>query len=192
MTGIFCTAVFERTRIFPRKIPSRFKEISIPGKKAPQSYIIPMSPPVVGNLNVLNDLSGGNILGRWNHTFSSRSDTTFQFYFDNYQRTGPESREYAEYNRFRFQSPFCLGIAPGCGLGGWIPPHLGQQRMAQSIRRSLRQAQALELFTFFAQDTITLRPDRLFLTAGTKMENSYFSDLISSPVCGWHGHLPTG
>ena len=54
-------------------------------------HIFSVAPPVVGNLNVDNQLSGGNILGRWNHTFSSRSDTTFQFYFENYERTGPES-----------------------------------------------------------------------------------------------------
>ena len=44
-------------------------------------HIYSVAQPVVGNLNVDNQLSGGNILGRWNHTFSSHSDTTFQFYF---------------------------------------------------------------------------------------------------------------
>src|SRR5579863_7395404 len=45
-------------------------------------HIFSIDPPVVGNLNADNQLSGGNLLGRWNHTFSSRSDATFQFYFD--------------------------------------------------------------------------------------------------------------
>jgi iron complex outermembrane receptor protein len=40
---------------------------------------------------------------------------------------------------------------------------------------------ALELFTFFAQDTIMLQPDRLFLTAGTKVENSYFRGFDVEP-----------
>src|SRR5579863_1408026 len=53
-------------------------------------HLFSVDPPVIGNLGVLNRLSGGNVLGRWDHTFSSRSDTTFQFYFDNYERTGPE------------------------------------------------------------------------------------------------------
>ena len=52
-------------------------------------HLFSVDPPVIDNLNVLSQLSGGNVLGRWDHTFSSRSDTTFQFYFDNYKRTGP-------------------------------------------------------------------------------------------------------
>ena len=61
-------------------------------------HLFSVDPPVIGNLNVDTQLSGGNVLGRWDHTFSSRSDTSFQFYFDNYKRTGPESREDAEYH----------------------------------------------------------------------------------------------
>ena len=88
-------------------------------------HIFSVDPPVIGNLERGQALSGGNILGRWNHTFSSRSDTTFQFYFDNYTRTGPESRETRNTIDFDFNHHLALGIAPGCGLGRGIPPHLG-------------------------------------------------------------------
>ena len=40
---------------------------------------------------------------------------------------------------------------------------------------------ALQLFTFFGQDTVTLQPDRVFFTAGTKVENSYFTGFEIEP-----------
>ena len=72
-------------------------------------HIYSIDPPVVGNLNVDTQLSGGNILGRWNHSFSSRSDTTFQFYFDNYERTGPASRETRNTVDFDFSHHWAWG-----------------------------------------------------------------------------------
>src|SRR5580692_444091 len=56
-------------------------------------HIFSIDPPNTGNLDSRFSLSGGNILGRWNHVFSDRSDTTVQFYFDSYTRTGPEASE---------------------------------------------------------------------------------------------------
>jgi iron complex outermembrane receptor protein len=45
----------------------------------------------------------------------------------------------------------------------------------------------LQLFTLFVQDTFTLRPKRLFLTAGTKLEKTYFTgyDLDPSARLAW-------
>ncbi len=60
-------------------------------------HIFSIDPPVTGNLDVVTGLSGGNVLGRWSHAFSSRSDTTFQFYFDNYERRVPNPAK-AEYD----------------------------------------------------------------------------------------------
>jgi iron complex outermembrane recepter protein len=39
-------------------------------------------PPDNVTVDRLVSLSGGNVLGRWNHAFSNRSDVTAQFYFD--------------------------------------------------------------------------------------------------------------
>lgn len=143
-------------------------------------HLFTVDPPVVGNLIVLNDMSGGNILGRWNHTFSSRSDTTFQFYFDNYTRTGPEAGEHRSAIDFDFSHHFAWGSRQDAIWGA------GYRRTWDSTHGTIDQAinppnAKLQLFTFFAQDTITLRPGRLFLTAGTKVENSYFTGFELEP-----------
>ena len=57
----------------------------------------------------LTGLSGGNILARWDHAFSDRSDTTLQLYFDRYERSGPESNESRSTFDLDFQHHFFLG-----------------------------------------------------------------------------------
>jgi iron complex outermembrane receptor protein len=143
-------------------------------------HLFSIDPPVVGNLDVLTKLSGGNILGRWNHTFSSRSDTTFQFYYDNYERTGPESDETRSTIDFDFNHHWVRGSRQDVVWGA------GYRRTWDQDVGTIDQAfnppdTALQLFTFFAQDTIALQPGRLFLTAGTKVENSYFTNYGIEP-----------
>jgi len=143
-------------------------------------HLFSIDPPVIGNLDVLNGLSGGNLLGRWNHTFSSRSDTTFQFYFDNYERTGPESHETRNTIDFDFSHHWAWGsrqdVIWGAGYRRTWDQDIG------TIDQAFDSPDAeLQLFTFFAQDTITLQRDRFFLTAGTKVENNYFTGFELEP-----------
>ncbi len=143
-------------------------------------HIFSVAPPVAGNLDVLNGLSGGNVLGRWSHTLSERSDTTFQFYFDDYERTGPESHEDRSTVDFDFSHHWAWGsrqdVIWGAGYRRTWDQDIG------TIDQSFNPPNAeLQLFTFFVQDTVTLLPDRLLLTAGTKVENSYFTGFGIEP-----------
>ncbi len=143
-------------------------------------HLFSVDPPVIDNLNVVSQLAGGNLLGRWNHTFSSRSDTTVQFYFDNYERTGPESDETRKTVDLDFSHHYVWGARQDVVWGG------GYRRSWDQDAGTVDQAfnpsgTRLQLFNFFAQDTITLRPDSLFLTVGTKVENSYFQGFGIEP-----------
>src|SRR6202795_2472412 len=144
------------------------------------------NPP--GNVNVerLSELSGGNILSRWHHTFSDRSDTTFQFYFDRYTRTGPNTREVRNTFDLDFQHHFAWGSRQDViwGLGY---RHTGDQTVGTIDGTFIPADKAGDLFSTFIQDQITLKPDRVFLTVGTKLENSYFTgfDLQPSARVAW-------
>jgi iron complex outermembrane receptor protein len=143
-------------------------------------HIYSIDPPVVDDLNVNTEMSGGNILARWNHTFSSRSDTTLQFYYDSYKRSGPESAESRKTIDFDFSHHIDWGSRQDVVWGG------GYRRTWDTDIGTIDQAFnpssiALQLFTLFVQDTFALRPDRLFLTAGTKVEKSYFSGYDLDP-----------
>jgi len=154
-------------------------------------HIFSIAPPVAGNSNVDDNLSGGNVLGRWNHTFSSRSDTTLQFYFDNSERTGPESRDKLNIIDLDFSYHFAWGSRQDFVWGA------GYRRIWDNTVGTIDQAftpanVASQLVTFFAQDTIALKPARVYLTVGTKVENSYFSGYDFEPSarlawtpCNW-------
>lgn len=47
-----------------------------------ENKIISLQPPVAQVLTVRERIAGGDILTRWHHTFSDRSDLTLQTYFD--------------------------------------------------------------------------------------------------------------
>jgi iron complex outermembrane receptor protein len=149
-------------------------------------HLFSVDPPTIGDLNVRSELGGGNILARWNHIFSSRSDTTLQFYFDNYERTGPESIETRNTIDIDFNHHFRWGSRQDIVWGA------GYRHTWDDLEGTIDEAfnppdTRLRLFNVFVQDTITLQPDRLFLTVGTKAEDSYFTgfDLQPSVRLAW-------
>jgi iron complex outermembrane receptor protein len=139
-----------------------------------------LSPPE--NLNVFRHtgLSGGNVLGRWNRKFSTRSDLTIQFYFDRYARSGPESREVRNTVDFDLRHHVILNPRNDLTWG------MGYRYSADQTVGTIDQAfvpagRAGQLWNFFLEDQITLKPDVLHLYLGTKLENNYFSGFVVEP-----------
>lgn len=143
-------------------------------------HIFSISPPVIGNVDITTGLGGGNLLGRWDHRFSNRSGTTVQFYYDTYERNGPESLETLQIVDFEFNHHFGWGerqdIVWGAGVRHFWDQDVGTIDQAFSPPKA-----SLELFNFFGQDSVALAPNRLLLTFGTKLENSYFTSYELEP-----------
>ncbi len=138
-------------------------------------------PPSNVNVERLAQLSGGNILSRWHHTFSNGSDTTFQFYFDRYTRSGPESREVRDTVDFDFQHHFVWGSRQDLIWGAGYR-HTADQTVGTIDQAFVPADDSGRLFTSFIQDQTTLKPGRVFLTFGTKLENSYFTGFDIEPT----------
>ena len=83
------------------------------------------NPPDNVNVARLTGLSGGNILSRWQHTFSNGSDATLQVYFDRYARSGPESREDRNTVDLEFHHHFAWGSRQDFIWGFRLSSHLG-------------------------------------------------------------------
>jgi len=145
-----------------------------------------LSPPQNVFLQKVTELSGGNILSKWNHIFSSRADTTVQIYFDRYTRSGPESRETRDTYDLEFQNHLALGRRQDLiwGLGF---RHSADQTVGTIDQSFVPADWNGNLFSLFVQDQTTVKQDRLFLTFGTKVENSYFTgyDLDPSVRVAW-------
>lgn len=117
------------------------------------------------------DVDGGNLLGRWSRRFSAASSLDVQVYWDRTHRQVPT--QFEEHRdtwdlEIQHRLPFGTRHDMVWGLGyrvsaddvastpslGWVP---GER--------------TLELFTVFAQDEISLVPDRLRLTLGARLES---------------------
>jgi len=145
-----------------------------------------LSPPQNVSIQRVAELSGGSVLSKWNHILSSRADTTVQFFFDRYIRSGPESRETRNTYDIEFQNHLVLGSRHDLIWG------LGFRHSADQTVGTIDQAFVPadwdgDLLSLFVQDQVTVKPDRLLLTFGTKVENSYFTgyDLEPSVRAAW-------
>ena len=138
------------------------------------------TPP--GNVNVqeVAAVSGGNLLGRWDHVFSSRSDTTIQLYFDKYDRGGPESDEVRDTVDFDFQNHIALGARHDLIWGAGYR-HTADLDIGTVDQAFLPPRHSAGLFSAFVQDEITLKPDRVALYLGSKLENNYFTGFDAQP-----------
>jgi len=132
-------------------------------------HIASIDPPITQNIDPRVNLSGGNILGRWNHNFSSHSDSSLQFYLDNYTRTGPSARESGKTVDIEFNDHVVAGERQDFVWG------VGYRRIWDQTQGTIDASfipadKTIHVFNTFAQDTIALNPNRLYLTVGAKLE----------------------
>ena len=132
---------------------------------------------------------GGNVLGRWSHTFSDDNDMSVQAYYDRTHLSTPKPAAFAEpagtltddldtYD-FDFQHHFRLGERNRIVWG------LGYRFTHDDVGNSPTvtfQPAVLDhnLFSGFVQDEIMVYKD-LFLTLGTKVEHNDYTGFEYEP-----------
>ncbi len=125
------------------------------------------------------DVSGGNLLGRWQHVFSQEADLTLRAYYDHTQR----EQSYLDETRDTLDIDFQHHFSPGQHhelLWG-----VGYRYASDNIKtddpcvgfyyyRFDPKSQSNNLFTGFIQDRYHFADNRGELTVGTKLEyNEY-------------------
>jgi iron complex outermembrane recepter protein len=125
-------------------------------------------------------LSGGNILGRWTRTQGAGNDFQVQLFYDRTNRTEPNFADYrdtvdvdfVDHRRFTRQQfswgaggRFSRGTNPTIVSGLYFLPHTRTD----------------QLWTAFLQDEITLIPDRLVLSIGTKLLKTNYTGAQLQP-----------
>ncbi|HMK65294.1 MAG TPA: TonB-dependent receptor, partial [Thermodesulfobacteriota bacterium] len=144
-------------------------------------YILPsLSPPYSVAYNDDSNVSGGNIIGRWKHTFSESSDLSFQVYYDRNHRKDvviSESQDTVDIDlQHRFRWIGGQEIIWGLGY--------------RAIRDQLDPSPYLvlnpgtrndQLFSAFIQDDITLIQDRLRWIIGCKFEHNDYTGYEYQP-----------
>jgi len=120
------------------------------------------------------DASGGNVLGRWTHSFSEDSELALKLYYDRTQR---DRIVFAE-NRDTFDVDLQHRIK--IGERNDIVWGLGYNNTSDSLDNSQTvifdpNHRTTSLYNAFAQDEIMIVPDRLRLTLGTKIEHNDYT-----------------
>jgi iron complex outermembrane receptor protein len=132
------------------------------------------SPTFTRQVPTTMDVRGGNILGRWTHTFSDTSELRAQLYYDHTFRDATIFAERRDTIDLDAQHSFALGERNGLTWGLGYHYTTGQIDGSPTVV-FVPPDDSLHLFSGFVQDEVTLLPDRLKLTLGTKVEHTEFS-----------------
>ncbi len=157
-------------------------------------------PPSFHNIGVDAPTSGGNVLGRWTRKFSEQSELKLQAYYDHYDRDQPfgggvlvadlpgefdPSQNRVNERRDTWdvdlQHRFALGERNDVmwGLGYRRTQDRIQPRATEQLWR--RESAEDDLYSGFLQDEISLMPDTLSFTLGTKLEHNHYTGFEIQP-----------
>src|SRR5579864_8165936 len=147
----------------------------VTGREGELGFVLPSiaSPAFAAESEQIN-LGNGSLESVWNHVYSARSDTSLQISYDRHKRDDPQNPETRDTLDFDFQHHIALGgrqdLVWGLGYRYTTDLILGSLTVAMNPARSTHQ-----VFDGFFQDEIALVSDRLYLTAGTKLEHNDYT-----------------
>jgi iron complex outermembrane receptor protein len=146
----------------------------------PSTYLPSITSPAAVNVNLETNLSGGFIQSVWNHVYSTRSDTSLQISFDRSKREDAlgEARNTVSVD---FQHHIAWGGRQDFVWGlGYL---YTSSQTTGTLSITLHPADLnTQLFSSFIQDEIAIVKDRVYLTAGAKLEHNYFTGLVLMPM----------
>lgn len=146
------------------------------GQLAPSVNIIGRQGPQ-GRLRV--DVSGGNVLGRWQHRIGPDSDIQLRAYYDRTHRDDPSFRDDLDTGDLDLQHHFVLARRHEVtwGLNYRYTANRNDGKGIFAVEPSTSRDQ---LASAFAQDQISIG-DTLRLTLGSKFEHNDFSGFEVQP-----------
>jgi iron complex outermembrane receptor protein len=138
------------------------------------------APGVSGVQNQSEDVKGANILARWTRKFSDQSDLKVQFYYNEEDREGPVFSQDIDILDLDVQHRFPLGERHDVvwGVNGRVMIDELDRTFALSFNP---ESDSNYFVNAFIQDQITLIPNRLKFTLGTKLGYNSFSGVEVQP-----------
>lgn len=151
------------------------------GNVGQQVAIGSYSPPAQLNVDGNEDVSGGNLLGRWRRQFGNTSDLQVQAYYDRTYRLGPQVGETRNTFDIDLLHHFIVEqrheIIWGFGAR-WSPSTIIQTVPTVNF---LPHHQDDNIYSAFVQDQIAIVQNRLWLTLGSKFEHNIFTGWENEP-----------
>ena len=143
-------------------------------------FVVSLQPIVSGQFNLPFEAAGGNLLGRWNHAFSPRAAATLQAYFDDSDRDQSIVSEHRHSTDIDFQDRVALGNRHDLVWG--IGYRYERDRLPGSLPLSFSPVNSsLSRYSSFAQDDISLVPNRLRIMLGARLEHDPYTGFNVQP-----------
>lgn len=129
-----------------------------------------LEPPFLEGEVLHHDNHGGHLLGRWTHNVSDTSTLTLQTYYDRFRQGDGDVLERRDTFDLDLQHQFLLGQSHNIVWGGGFRYTSDQLPPSFYLTFTPRE-QTEHLYNLFIHDEITLIPERLALTLGSKIEH---------------------
>jgi iron complex outermembrane recepter protein len=152
------------------------------GREGELGYYLPsITSPSLVALSEEISLGGGFLQTDWHRQYAERSESDLQFSYTGYTRRDPLEPETRNTFDLEFQHHFGWGERQDFVWGA------GYQYTGDSIGGSLTvyfnpPSKGLDVISTFAQDEITIVPERLHLTVGSKFEWNDYTGLGVMPT----------
>jgi iron complex outermembrane receptor protein len=139
-----------------------------------------LTPPFGRTQLETNRQRGGNLLGRWVRTDSDTSHLLVQAYYDHFRHRGGMTLETRDTFDLQIERRMAVGerhdVVAGFGY------RVSQDEVNDTPVAVWEHNRArLHLVSAFFQDEITLQPERLALTVGSKIEHNDFTGVEVQP-----------
>jgi len=145
-----------------------------------EDKILSLQPPLAQAVSVAERIAGGDILTRWNHNFSDRSEISLQTFFDYTERLNYARAELRNTADLDFQHR--IAIKRRHDLIWGLRFRYTADHTSGSFRVSFDpRVQVNSTPSAFIQDEITLVPERLRLVLGLRHDYSGDHDLELQP-----------
>lgn len=160
------------------------------GRSGESSTINFLSRPFNALAGTTQDVSGWNLLGRWQREISSTDSFTIQGYVDQTFRDWPAhlKEERDTYDaEFQYRTRRLAGHDLVLGTGYRLsrdrmgPSYAGVPANTLQFATFSPDSASRKLFSAFIQDDITLVPQRLILTVGSKLERNDYTGVEHQP-----------
>jgi iron complex outermembrane receptor protein len=145
-----------------------------------RSILTTYTPPFSSTIDEAADLSGGNILARWNRHLSGTDGFQLQLYYDRTNREEPTFQEKRDTVDLDFQHSFSPFLKQQFVWGFGYRASSGDTESVPTLQFQPK-ARTDNLFSVFLQDEIDLLRDRLRLTLGSKLEHNDYSGFELQP-----------
>ncbi len=138
------------------------------------------APGLSQTINQKTDFNGGNILGRWDRSFSESSDIAIQLYYDRTSINSNSIIEVRDTVDIDIQQRFLFGTRHGIVLGCGY--RITRDNIHDSITTTLiPDRRHDDLWSAFLQDEISFSDDNIKLTIGSKFEHNDYTGIEIQP-----------